>query len=71
LLSWGVVAVSFIALNKKLIERPLFRNVPEGADADISALPGGSDELVGQVGDIIAGFEHLAIDAALDAELAD
>jgi len=71
LLFWGVVAALFIALNKKLIARPLFRNVPEGADADISALPGGSDDLIGQVGDIIAGFEHLSIDGAMDAELAD
>ena len=71
LLFWGVVAALFIALNKKLIARPLFRNVPEGADADISALPGGSDDLIGQVGDIIAGFEHLSLDGAVDAELAD
>jgi NSS family neurotransmitter:Na+ symporter len=69
LLFWGVVATLFMILNKKLIERPLFRNVPEGADADISELPGGSDELVGQVGDVIIGFEHLT--ASVDAELAD
>ena len=49
--------------------RDRFRNVPEGADADISELPGGSDDLIGQVGDVIAGFEHLA--ATVDAELAD
>ncbi|MEL0332023.1 MAG: sodium-dependent transporter [Candidatus Poseidoniales archaeon] len=67
LLFWGVVAALFIALNKKLIARPLYRNVPEGADADISSLPGGSDELVGQVGDVIVGFEHLSV--AVDAEL--
>ena len=71
LLFWGVVAVLFIALNKKLIERPLFRNVPEGAEADISSLPGGSDELIGQVGDIIVGFEHLSPGAVMDAELTD
>ncbi|MDP6869536.1 MAG: sodium-dependent transporter [Candidatus Poseidoniaceae archaeon] len=46
LLFWGVVAGGFIALNKKLIQRPLYRNIPEGADADISMLPGGSDDLV-------------------------
>ena len=69
LLFWGVVATLFIVLNKKLIERPLYRNVPEGAEADISMLPGGSDELVGQVGEIIAGFEHLTPDAVMDAEL--
>ena len=71
LLFWGVVAVLFIALNKKLIERPLFRNVPEGAEADISSLPGGSDDLIGQVGDIIAGFEHLSAAEVMDAELSD
>jgi hypothetical protein len=69
LLFWGVVAVLFMALNKQLIARPLFRNVPEGADADISALPGGSDDLIGQVGDVIAGFEHLSV--PVDAELTD
>ena len=63
------MAPLFIALIRKLIERPLFRNVPEGADADISELPGGSDALIGQVGDVIAGFEHLA--TSVDAELAD
>jgi len=71
LLFWGVVAALFIALNKKLIQRPLFRNVPEGADVDISMLPGGSDELIGQVGDVIVGFEHLTLEAAMDAELND
>ncbi|MGB1679404.1 MAG: sodium-dependent transporter [Poseidonia sp.] len=71
LLFWGVVAALFIVLNKKLIARPLFRNVPEGADADISMLPGGSDDLIGQVGDVIAGFEHLSLNEPVDAELAD
>ena len=47
---WGVVAAVFIALNKTLIQRPLYRNVPEGADADISQLPGGDDDLVGILG---------------------
>ena len=70
LLFWGVVATTFMLLNKTLIARPLFRNIPEGADVDISDLPGGSDELIGQVGDIIPGFEHLSSEAALDAELA-
>ena len=40
----------FISLNKFLIARPLYRNVPEGADADISLLPGGDDPLVSVVG---------------------
>ena len=57
---WGVVAGSFIWLNKYLIKRPLFRNVPEGADCDISTLPGGDDELVVQVGETAPGFEHLS-----------
>ena len=60
LLFWGVVAGGFILLNKKLIQRPLFRNVPEGAEVDISMLPGGDDELVVAVGDYPPGWEHLA-----------
>ena len=60
LLFWGVVAGGFIAFNRKLVQRPLFRNVPEGADVDISMLPGGSDELVVEVGEYPAGWEHLA-----------
>jgi len=60
LLFWGVVAGGFIAFNKKLVQRPLFRNVPEGAEVDISMLPGGDDELVVAVGDYPPGWEHLA-----------
>ena len=60
LLFWGVVAGGFILLNKKLIQRPLFRNVPEGAEVDISMLPGGDDELVVEVGNYPPGWEHLA-----------
>ncbi|MGY8669633.1 MAG: sodium-dependent transporter [Candidatus Poseidoniales archaeon] len=56
---WSVVAILFLILNKFLVARPLFRNVPEGADADISMLPGGSDELIVQVGDYPPGWEHL------------
>lgn len=47
---WGIVATVFIILNKTLIQRPLYRNVPEGADADISQLPGGDDNLVSVLG---------------------
>jgi hypothetical protein len=47
---WGVVAAVFIGLNKTLIQRPLYRNIPEGADADISQLPGGEDDLIGVLG---------------------
>jgi len=60
LLFWGVVAISFIIFNKKLVQRPLFRNVPEGADVDISMLPGGDDDLVVIVGDYPEGWEHLS-----------
>ena len=47
---WSVVAIVFISPNKFLIARPLYRNVPEGADADISLLPGGDDPLVTVLG---------------------
>ena len=47
---WSVVAIVFISLNKWLIARPLYRNVPEGAEADISLLPGGDDPLVTVLG---------------------
>jgi NSS family neurotransmitter:Na+ symporter len=60
LLFWGVVASGFILLNKKLIQRPLFRNVPEGADVDISMLPGGDDDLIVESGEYPVGWEHLA-----------
>ena len=60
LLFWGIVAGGFIAFNRKLVQRPLFRNVPEGAEVDISMLPGGSDELVVAVGEYPEGWEHLA-----------
>ena len=60
LLFWGVVAGGFIMLNKLLVQRPLFRNIPEGADVDISMLPGGKDELIVEVGEYPAGWEHLA-----------
>ena len=59
LLFWGIVATGFIMFNRKLVQRPLFRNVPDGADVDISMLPGGEDELVVQVGEYPAGWEHL------------
>ena len=46
----------------------------EGADVDISTLPGGDDELVGARGAVIVWFEHLtpeaAIETAFEAELA-
>ncbi len=72
LLFWGVVAGIFIGFNHVLVARPLYRNVPEGAGAgaDISMLPGGDDELIGVVGDVIPGWEHLSSSEDLmDAEL--
>ena len=59
LLFWGIVAIGFIAFNSKLTSRPLFRNIPEGADVDISMLPGGSDDLVTELGNYPAAWEHL------------
>ena len=52
LLFWGVTASLFIGFNKLLISRPVFRNVPEGADVPIDMLPGGEDPYV-----LIAGEE--------------
>ena len=52
LLFWGVTASLFIGFNKLLISRPVFRNVPEGADVPIDMLPGGQDPYV-----LIAGEE--------------
>lgn len=70
LLFWGVVAALFIFFNKFLIRRPLYRNIPAGADVDISTLPGGDDELVVALGETAPGFEHLSKDyATMDAEL--
>jgi NSS family neurotransmitter:Na+ symporter len=57
---WSVVAIVFISLNKFLIARPLYRNVPEGADADISLLPGGDDPLVSILGDDVPMAELVA-----------
>ncbi|MCS5533022.1 MAG: sodium-dependent transporter [Candidatus Poseidoniaceae archaeon] len=51
LMFWGVVGGLFIALNKLLVSRPLYRNVPEGAECDISMLPGGDDQMIVLVGE--------------------
>ncbi|MAO70411.1 MAG: hypothetical protein CL983_04950 [Euryarchaeota archaeon] len=48
---WGVVGVTFFFFNKKLTSYPLYRNVPEGADADISTLPGADDEMIFVLGE--------------------
>ena len=68
LLFWVVVATLFLAVNKYLIARPLYRNIPEGADCDISTLPGGDDELVVEVGEVAPGWEHLTGSDVLEAE---
>jgi hypothetical protein len=68
-LFWGVVATLFMFFNKFLIRRPLYRNIPNGADVDISTLPGGDDELIVALGEVAPGFEHLSIDSSMDAEL--
>ena len=74
LMFWGVVAALFIFLNKYLIQRPIYRNIPDGAEVDISTLPGGDDELIGAVGEVIPGFEHqtpeTSVEPAIEAELA-
>lgn len=69
-LFWFVVGALFLLLNKYLVARPLFRNVPEGAECDISMLPGGDDELVVQVGETAPGWEHLGNSEVLEAEVA-
>ena len=61
---WGVIAILFIIFNKYLIARPLYRNVPEGGDGDISTLPGGSDGNIHLVTDVATGEE------VFDAEIA-
>ena len=53
LMFWGVVGGLFIGFNKLLVSRPLYRNVPEGADCDISMLPGGDDPMVVLVGETV------------------
>ena len=59
-LFWGVIAALFISFNKFLVKRPLYRNIPQGAEVDISTLPGGDDELVVALGEVAPGFEHLS-----------
>ena len=69
LVFWGVVASIFIGFNKLLTSLPLYRNVPEGADCDITMLPGGEDDLVSLAsekptdGDIDAIFEAEVVEA--------
>jgi NSS family neurotransmitter:Na+ symporter len=49
-------------------ETPLFRNVPEGAEASLEGLPGGDDPLIVEVGEVPPGWEDVYGDV-LDAEL--
>ncbi|HJM66382.1 MAG TPA: sodium-dependent transporter [Candidatus Thalassarchaeaceae archaeon] len=51
LLFWGITASLFLFLNRWLVDRPLYRNVPEGADVSIDTLPGGEDDLIMDVAD--------------------
>ena len=57
LMFWGVVGGLFIALNKILVSRPLYRNVPTGADCDISMLPGGEDPMIVLVGETVPDLQ--------------
>ena len=66
LLFWGVVAGLFIWFNRYLVQRPVYRNIPEGADVDISMLPGGSDELISDIRDKVDRNEKM-----MDAEIID
>ncbi|MEK9731586.1 MAG: sodium-dependent transporter [Candidatus Poseidoniales archaeon] len=66
LMFWGVVAALFMWFNKYLVARPVYRNIPEGADVDISMLPGGSDDLISDIRD-----RKDDIDAFMDAEIVD
>ncbi len=66
LLFWGVVAGLFMWFNRYLVQRPVYRNIPEGADVDISMLPGGSDELISDIRDRVD-----RIDKTIDAEIVD
>ena len=75
LLFWGVTASLFIGFNKLLITRPVFRNVPEGADVPIDMLPGGDDPLVVIAGEDPPDYEFDTTpsrgpNAAIDAEIA-
>ena len=57
LMFWGVVGGLFIGLNKLLVSRPLYRNVPEGAECDISMLPGGDDQMIVLVGETVPDLQ--------------
>jgi len=61
----------------ELEPRPLYRNVPEGAEAPIDTLPGGSDEFIVQLGDPLpptytdeSGNKHPHSLGTVEAEIA-
>ena len=54
--------------NWELRPSPLFRNVPEGADAPVDMLPGGDDPLVVEVGEVPPGWEDV-YGNVMDAEI--
>ena len=53
--------------------RPLFRNVPEGADVPIDTLPGGQDPFIVKVGDPLPELENqpfvVSGGSVMDAEI--
>ena len=72
LLFWGVTAIVFLFLNRWLVSRPLYRNVPEGAEVPIDTLPGGEDDMILQLGEVWTGgnLDNSSESTVLTAELA-
>ena len=72
LLFWGVTAVVFLFLNRWLVSRPLYRNVPEGAEVPIDTLPGGEDDMILQLGEVWTGgnLDNSPESKVVNAELA-
>jgi hypothetical protein len=55
--------------NWEMRDAPLFRNVPEGAEASIDTLPGGDDPQIVEVGEVPEGWDDV-YGEVMDAELA-
>ena len=73
LLFWGITATIFIFMNRWLVDRPLYRNVPEGAEVSIDTLPGGDDDMILTLGEVWTGGDLDAPrseSSVLNAELA-
>ena len=73
LLFWGITATIFIFMNRWLVDRPLYRNVPEGAEVPIDTLPGGDDDMILALGEVWTGGDLDAPrseSSVLNAELA-